>query len=325
MQPDNGIYIMKQFPDFSAAGFDIELYNERFRQKNVIIHARSSDIAYPEHWGCLSIKCAFGGTEYYEANNTQYGVGDDRYLILNEGKTYSSYIFSETPVESYTINFSNRFAGIVMSGLISGAAKMADDPEWLPGALPEFAEKLYRHDGRISPVLAGLYRLSSAVQPDESAIEEAYCFLLERMLLLQALVDREVRKVEVVKDSTRKELYKRLHYARDYMESCYMKPVSLQELAGIACLNTAYFLRQFKRIFGMTPHRYLMRRRVEVAGQLLVTTSKPVTEICYGVGYEDLTSFIRLFRQHYGLTPEKYRLYRRQKVNFHLSDGGWAL
>jgi hypothetical protein len=67
---EGNINIMTEFPDFNAAGFDMKTYNRRFREGNVIIHARSADVAYPSHWGCLSIKCALHGREYYEANNT---------------------------------------------------------------------------------------------------------------------------------------------------------------------------------------------------------------------------------------------------------------
>ncbi|HXB90948.1 MAG TPA: AraC family transcriptional regulator [Puia sp.] len=296
------IQIMKEFPDFNAAGFDMETYNRRFREGNVIIHARSTDVAYPSHWGCLSIKCALKGREYYEANNTAYAVDDNGFLILNEGQVYSSYIYSEEPVESFTINFSALFTQTLLDSL----------------AVPtlEFIERLYPHDNSISPILSALYRQSLAKKPDTAIIMEQYFLLLEEMVLLQAHIEKEIQKVKAVKTATRKELYRRLHNARDYMDAFYMNPVTLSELAGVACLNPAYFLRQWKRYFGRTPHRYLMEKRVSVAAKLLATTRHSVTEICYSVGYEDLTSFIKLFRKHYQLTPEKYQLQHQKKSIF---------
>ena len=68
------IFIMKDFPDFNIPGFNIEAYNQRFKQKNVIIHARSKDVSYPEHWGCLSIKCAFRRTELKLAGANAVGL-----------------------------------------------------------------------------------------------------------------------------------------------------------------------------------------------------------------------------------------------------------
>jgi AraC family transcriptional regulator len=303
MHMAGGISLMKDFPDFNAVGFDMDRYNQRFREGNVIIHARSADVAYPSHWGCLSIKCAYGGNEYYEANNTIYAVNNDGFLILNEGQTYSSYIYSESPVESFTINFSDLFVRTLQVSLLAQVDHMLADPGYAAGGQIEFMERLYKHDNRVSPVLSRLYELSFALSPDEQAIAEAYYLLLERMLSLQGRVHEEMQRVRAAKESTRRELYKRLHYAKDYIESCYMNNISLPELAGVACLNAAYFLRQFKRYFGVTPYQYLIQKRLRVAKQLLETTDRPVADICYSVGYADASSFIKLFKSHYGVTP----------------------
>ena len=149
-----------------------------------------------------------------------------------------------------------------------------------------------------------------------TAITEQYYLLLEKMVLLHTRVDREIQQVKAVKASTRKELYRRLYFAKDYIDARYMNNVSLSELAGVACLNPAYFLRQWKKYFGGTPHRYLMQKRVSVAAELLATTHHSVTEICYCVGYEDISSFIKLFRRQYQITPEKYQLQHRKKSIF---------
>jgi hypothetical protein len=55
------IYLINQFPDFNAPGFDLERYYSLFLEKNVIINAVSSDVEYGDHWSPLSIKCAFRG------------------------------------------------------------------------------------------------------------------------------------------------------------------------------------------------------------------------------------------------------------------------
>jgi AraC family transcriptional regulator len=312
---EENIHIMTEFPDFNAAGFDMETYNRRFREGNVIIHACSADVAYPSHWGCFSIKCAFGGREYYEANNTAYAVDETCFLILNEGQVYSSHIYSEAPVESFTINFSASFTRIMLDSLFT------HDPLDLglsaaAGGSMEFIERLYPHDDSISPILSTLYQESRSKKQDTAAITEQYYLLLQKLVLLHSRVDREIQKVKAAKASTRKEIYRRLHFAKDYVDARYMNNVTLSELAGVACLNPAYFLRQWKKYFGGTPHRYLIQKRVSVAAALLATTSHSVTDVCYTVGYQDISSFIKLFRRQYQITPEKYQLLQHKKSIF---------
>lgn len=316
MQADDSIYIMRDFPDFTAPGFDMEVYNRRFKENNVIIHAKSSDVSYPEHWGCLSVKCAFKGNEYYQSSGQFYAVNDGNYLIFNEGKSYSSYIYSHTQVQSFTINFSSFFEQTVAYGLLANIHKMLDEPHDNLTKKIEFTEKLYPHNDTVSPVLNKLYYLSLAERPDNTVITECYYQLLENMLLQQAGINNEIKKIQAAKPSTQAELYKRLHYAKDYIDSCYMNNISLPQLSGVACLNSAYLLRQFKKYFGVTPYQYIICKRVEAARVLLETTVMPVSEVCFATGYEDVTSFTRLFRQHFQLTPEKYRLEHQKKSFF---------
>ncbi|MEP6951284.1 MAG: AraC family transcriptional regulator [Ginsengibacter sp.] len=306
---------MKTFPDFNVTGFDINEYNKRFKEKNVIIHATSRDISYPGHWGCLSVKCAFHGNEYYESGKRAYTVNETNYLVLNEGNAYSSYIFSKSPVESFTINFSHDFEMQSINGLTGTAGKMLANFGHNPHGKIEFAEKLYKHDQLVSPIIFKLFSLSRQAYPEEIFMKEVYHRLAENLLLRQMEVHAEIQKVNAIKLSTRTELYRRLHYAKDFIDSRYMTEINLDAIAGIAHLNTAYFLRQFKNYFLVTPYQYIIKRRLYEAKKLFETSDMPVTDVCFSVGYHDLTSFIKLFKRYFRLSPECYqKQFRDQRV-----------
>jgi len=303
----NSISLITDFPDFSVPGFDIDAYNNFFRTSNNIINARSSDIAYNEHWGCLSIKCAFGGNEFYKSQKRVYAVNDQNFLILNEGQYYSSYIFSTQPVESFTLNFTSTFAQEVIHSVKSSDEEILDDP--FPGNkyIPEFVEKLYQHNNTISPLLFTIRELSKNFNANRHLIAELYYPLLEQLFFLHKEIKTEINNITASRLSTRKELYKRLHYSKDYIDSCYSLPVTLEELSLISLMNTAHFLRQFKKHFRITPYQYLMHKRIQAAAGLLKNTNLTITEICTAVGYEDPSSFTKLFKKNYGLSPEIYR------------------
>ena len=304
--PADNIHVMKAFPDFNSPGFDINEYNKKFKDNNIVIHASSSCVSYPEHWGCLSIKCAFHGNEYYQSGSRFYAVNDTNYLVMNEGSFYSSYIFSKSPVESFTVNFSDEFEINAIKGLMHTHEHLLDFID--PGTRKmEFTEKLYKHNELISPVLFQLFSVSSQPCCNKILIRELYYTLIERLLLNQKNINKEVQHIKAVKASTRNELYKRLHYAKDFIDSCYMTDLSLEKIAETAHLNTAYFLRSFKYFFKVTPYQYIIHRRLDEAKKLLENSKVSVTEVCFSVGYYDLTSFIKLFRNKFGLSPEKYQ------------------
>ncbi len=301
------ILLMNDFPDFKQKGFDIEAYNKRFRQSNIIITAFSSDISYAEHWGCFSIKCAFNGNEYYKVSNRIYSVNDDGFLILNEGEYYSSHIFSNTKVESFTLNFTESIVNDVFCSLSCSDDMLIDNPSYFYKQQKDFVQKLYRHDSLVSPLLLKLRYLIKNFANNKMLIEETYYSLLEKIFVLQQQVDEEIKQVKACKQSTQKELYKRLHYVKDFIESCYMDDINLAQLATIGCLNSFYLLREFKKYFNITPHQYLIQKRITVAKQMLNNSKLCVSEICSHVGYSDINSFSKLFKKHFLISPQNFR------------------
>lgn len=95
--------------------------------------------------------------------------------------------------------------------------------------------------------------------------------------------------------------------ARDTMDRAFAQPLDVPALARVAHVSPAHFSRQFRAVFGETPHRYLQRRRVERAMELLRETDRSVTEICFDVGFASLGSFSRTFRAVVGEPPSSYR------------------
>jgi AraC-like DNA-binding protein len=95
--------------------------------------------------------------------------------------------------------------------------------------------------------------------------------------------------------------------ARDAIDRGFRHPLAIEELARIACLSRASFIRGFKATFGETPHRYLQRRRIERAMYLLRTTERSVTDICMEVGFSSLGTFSRTFTEIVGESPTVFR------------------
>jgi AraC-like DNA-binding protein len=105
---------------------------------------------------------------------------------------------------------------------------------------------------------------------------------------------------------------RRLLRARDRMDRSYADALDIEAIAGSVHLSRAHFIRSFKATFGETPHRYLQRRRLERAMALLRETDRPVTEICFEVGFSSLGTFGRTFRDIVGTSPTAYR--RREQA-----------
>jgi AraC family transcriptional regulator len=85
------------------------------------------------------------------------------------------------------------------------------------------------------------------------------------------------------------------------------EPIDLQTLARRSGLSPFHFLRVFSSALGVTPHQYLVRRRLCVAAKGLADQDRPVTDIAFEAGFGDLSNFVRSFHRAAGVSPRGYR------------------
>jgi transcriptional regulator GlxA family with amidase domain len=99
----------------------------------------------------------------------------------------------------------------------------------------------------------------------------------------------------------------KLCQVRSLIQDCFAQVLTLDDLCLEANLSPWHFLRAFRAAFGETPHDFLTRLRLARARELLTVSTRPVTEICFDVGFSSLGSFSTLFRRHVGLSPVEFR------------------
>ena len=93
----------------------------------------------------------------------------------------------------------------------------------------------------------------------------------------------------------------------EVMEANYMFNMTVDEYARMAGRSTASFKREFKDYYGISPGKWLTKKRLELTKLLLTTSRKPISEIIYDCGFENLSHFSRIFKKYYGLPPLHYR------------------
>jgi AraC family transcriptional regulator len=276
---------------------------------NHILHERASR----HHWhgvGALSIKCFFRGRAFYDVGVGRYAVDDTSYLILNHGQTYSINVDAQNEIESFCIFFEHGLAEELQRSLTTKTTKLLEEPE-KPGFAVNFFERTYPHDDILSPALLHLREHAYQMRHEPTWLGEHLHGIMERLLLVHSRVRKQADEIPALRAASREELYRRLHRAKDFASACFDQPITLNDMARVACLSTNHFLRTFKQAFRQTPHQYLTQFRLERAQNLLTKTDHPVTDICFAVGFESPGSFSWLFRQRTGLPPEAYRRAKR--------------
>lgn len=91
------------------------------------------------------------------------------------------------------------------------------------------------------------------------------------------------------------------------MEQYYTSPVSLEDIAYLSGRSLSSFKRDFKEVYNMTPATWIRKKRLDKAKEMLETTQLPIAEICFSLGFENISHFSRVFKDHHGNAPTFYR------------------
>jgi AraC family transcriptional regulator len=98
-----------------------------------------------------------------------------------------------------------------------------------------------------------------------------------------------------------------LRSVTDYVEENLAEGLTLEEISAVAHMSPFHFSRLFKASTGLSPHRYVVGRRVERARELLAKTALPLHEVACLAGFTDQSHLAKHFRRHLGVTPSRFR------------------
>ena len=89
------------------------------------------------------------------------------------------------------------------------------------------------------------------------------------------------------------------------------RPIRVADLSALLELSQPHFSRVFRLSYGETPHAYILRRRVELAAQLMLASRAPLSEIALKCGFHDQAHLSKQFRRLTGEPPAAWRRLRR--------------
>jgi AraC-like DNA-binding protein len=169
--------------------------------------------------------------------------------------------------------------------------ELGDDPAvWRWGALPSVPALA---------VLGGFAQAAAEGQTDVG-LDEVGLLFIDRFIRLVSGRRPEAGGVALP-------VRQRVVRAALWIDAHSRRDAGLASAAGEAGLSSFHFLRTFTRVFGVTPHQYLIRCRLRDAARLLANEAMSVTQVAFEVGFGDLSNFVRTFGQAAGLSPLQFR------------------
>ncbi|HEY6901883.1 MAG TPA: AraC family transcriptional regulator [Puia sp.] len=101
---------------------------------------------------------------------------------------------------------------------------------------------------------------------------------------------------------------------RKAVEANIMTGITLDELAFLCNLSTPTFKRRFQTIYGTSPRKWFLQKRMELAKELLLRDGERPGDIYHKLGYETHSSFSQSFKQHFGASPSEFLISHQQSL-----------
>lgn len=135
--------------------------------------------------------------------------------------------------------------------------------------------------------------------------QEIMSLLKQKALALQ-LIHLLLKGLDDDHGPVRQQHRQSLRAVADLIIARFNETLPMKELARTAMLSEYHFTRLFKVSYGVTPHQFQLRQRIERAKELMRYSSLPLSEIAEHVGYSSIHAFSKAFKQHEAIPPGKY-------------------
>lgn len=250
------------------------------------------------------IKFVETGRETYTIKNKAHVVTQNQFLLINKGQQYFCEVNEKNTVHGFCLNLEENLLQKIYYQMNHAEETLIDNPDFTAKVPLEFHETIYSRSDIFNQFLSD--NISRLKLEKDISRADSYDFYYEagrHLLLSQLFTQRQIQKIRASKTSTRKEIFNRLNIARTLIDADISQKLSIDSLARQSGLSEFHFYRSFKEAFGITPHQYLINKRMEHSMTLLKEGKSLVTDIAYSVGFSDVCSFSKCFKKHFKISP----------------------
>lgn len=252
------------------------------------------------------IKYVAEGSERYMLNSRTHEVGEGQYLLVNKGQSFECNFRSSQTVHGFCIGLDEKLLAGIHYDLSQTEETLLENPFNGPELFEGFHQLVYSKGNALSQYMR---RLNDQLVTDSREITSPYEVFYEvgvELLKSHKDTSERIAALKASRASTKKELYARLEAAKQILELQYDQPVRMADVASQAALSEFHFYRSFKTVYGISPHQFLLRRKIERSAQLIAAGELTLTEIAYQAGFSDIHAFSKAFRQHRGSAPSRW-------------------
>lgn len=249
----------------------------------------------------LEISLVKSGNGLYHIGDRTYDICSNDIFIIGNTERHNIEIVDNESLVNMVVHFESEFLW----------SMFGQDPDYRFLKVFFARNENYQHRlDRDNPATKNIVKMFYSIEKEFK--EQPLYYDMQVKILLENIFLTVMREFDYFESSdnlksiTTAEAYKTKEVLR-HIDLNLNQPLSLQELAKIACLSPTYFSSLFKRYNGITLSEYITKKRVALAIELMHSTNYSLTEIAIQCGFNNSTSFHKAFKRSTGEAPGFYR------------------
>jgi AraC family transcriptional regulator len=254
----------------------------------------------------FSIKFVLEQSIYYRTGNKEHKVNAGHYLLAPKQPGVKAYFQGTVPVRSICIDICPRSFAEAAHLLLS---KSDDLDRGMDGYFqhPEFSEHISPLDH--TPVSLQLRSMLPLVFSGQmgGVNKEWFLHLVENIIYKEYGNYMALKNIHSVRASTRKEILRRLHLGKEYMDEYFLDIKEIRQVADHCAMSEYHFFRSFKQAFEMTPFQYVTSKKMHLAKELVKSREMTISEVAAACHFPDVFTFSKAFKRYYGVPPSALR------------------
>ncbi len=247
------------------------------------------------------------GKEVYVSEGQRVELAEEEYMVLGYQQEVRGEGRFDMPVKGLCLFLDPGTVAEVYAAKTRNMEQLLDHPFDIPWQRHEFLVKpqslkenlLGRHLQKIKKQLAK-ERAELLVDWDEF-----YYGIAEAFLETHWQINRHLHDLPFKKDETRREIYRRVSRAHNFILDNYHRPIALEDTAREAVLSTFHFTRLYRQTYGITPYQHILKLRIEKA-KVMLQKGVPPTEVAYELSFSDRRAFAKTFKKMTGKSPSGF-------------------
>ncbi|MGE8496817.1 MAG: AraC family transcriptional regulator [Pseudomonas sp.] len=243
------------------------------------------ELCYARHsHETFSIGVITRGESTYINREVHLRVCEGTVVLMNPGDVHAC-----NPIDGLPWSYVMLYVDAVWLGGLQQALGLSEGPGFQPlSAIMSLDRALYE----------GVVQLYDVLTDDAVCVED-------KQEAATAFFTRMLRTLETAPLS-QSEAHDKLQRAAAFMQQHCAQALKIDDICAAAELSPSYLTRAFKKLYGMTPHAFLLNQRVQLA-RLLLKRGEPLAEVALASGFADQAHFQRAFKQLLAATPGQYK------------------